>query len=129
MLARTIVVAGGQTADMGYVIVWRYHVAADAAEAFERAYGAGGPWARLFARHRGFRGTKLVRGDEAGVYLTIHRWASRAAFVAFMREAGDEYKHLDATVAAMTQAEELITHGAELITRGEAPDLDAGRST
>ncbi len=43
------------------VRVWRYHVAAEMCEEFEREYGADGSWAVLFATATGFVETTLYR--------------------------------------------------------------------
>ncbi len=97
-----------------FVVVWRFRVGASSVEAFERAYGTHGPWVELFAGYRGFLGSELVRSDEPGQYLTIDRWASRAAFDACMDAARDDYARLDGELAVLTGSEELVARGASL---------------
>lgn len=90
-----------------FVIVWRYEVAEHNREAFERAYGPGGDWARLFGTAGGYLGTELL-ADGDGHYMTLDRWRSEADFEAFQGRAGDAYRALDAQCEALTLAEERI---------------------
>ncbi|WP_136709551.1 antibiotic biosynthesis monooxygenase [Agromyces sp. H66] len=85
---------------MSYEIVWTYDVASARREAFERAYGADGDWARLFARGDGFLEVVLL-ADAAvpGRYLTIDRWRDAASFERFQAEHGDAYAALDDDLA------------------------------
>lgn len=89
-----------------YVIVWQFQVAGEHEEAFENAYGPRGDWARLFERSSDFQGTELLRAaleeqDEDDMarsgrdYLTIDRWTSRDAYVAFNERYAREYQQLD----------------------------------
>ena len=95
-----------------HVIVWRFLVDAGSTTAFERAYGPAGPWARLFGRHPGYRGSELVRGDEPGAYLTIDHWDAAASFEAFMGEWHDDYARLDAELAPLTASEAIVARGS-----------------
>lgn len=97
-----------------FVIVWAYQVPEEHRAAFERAYGPDGAWARLFARDPGFRGTELIRGEAAGEYQTIDRWASSAAFERFTAGARDEYDRLDADLASLTETERLTIRGVSV---------------
>jgi heme-degrading monooxygenase HmoA len=89
-----------------YAIVWELRPRPGREEEFERAYGPEGDWARLFRRAEGYLGTELLR-DPAGPgrYLTIDRWASRAAFAAFKRAHGAEYEALDRACEGLTERE------------------------
>jgi hypothetical protein len=89
-----------------YVIVWQFQVSEDHQEAFENAYGPGGDWARLFERSNEFQGTELLSSapeadDDTEVarsdrdYLTIDRWTSRDAYVAFNDRFAREYEEMD----------------------------------
>lgn len=88
---------------MSYEIVWTYEVDAAHREAFERAYGADGDWARLFARAQGFLEVVLL-ADAAvpGRYLTIDRWHDEAAFERFEAEHGEAYAALDDELANLS---------------------------
>lgn len=94
-----------------FIIVWEYTVREEHRAAFEREYGPDGAWAELFRGDADYLGTDLVRGDAAGEYLTIDRWASRAAFDRFMRERRDAYERLDASLASLTESERPVARG------------------
>ncbi len=103
-----------------YVIVWHFQVAPRREEDFERAYGPGGDWARLFERSNEFQGTELLRAtveeplDEEEVrprgrdYFTIDRWTSREAYVAFNERFGAEYAALDDRFLELCDIEECL---------------------
>lgn len=88
-----------------FVAVWRFRVRAGQERAFEIAYNSNGHWAQLFGRATGHRVAELLRGANAGEYLTIDRWENTAAFDAFKRDFGAEYARLDEACAAMTEDE------------------------
>ena len=91
---------------MAHVRIWKFRPPPGREGEFERSYGAGGDWARLFARAPGFIGTALLRpGDADGWWLTIDRWASAADFEAFQREHGDDYRALDAELEGVAGEE------------------------
>jgi heme-degrading monooxygenase HmoA len=61
-------------------------------EAFERAYGPDGEWARFFGLGRGYIGTELLRDVETpGRYLVVDRWETADAYNAFASEHREEY--------------------------------------
>jgi hypothetical protein len=103
-----------------YVIVWHFQVAPQRVEDFERAYGPGGDWARLFERSNEFQGTELLRAtveeslDEEDArqsgrdYFTIDRWTSQAAYVAFNERCGAEYAALDDRFLELCDIEECL---------------------
>jgi heme-degrading monooxygenase HmoA len=88
---------------VSYEIVWSYDVGPDAREAFERAYGPTGDWARLFSRGEGFLEVVLL-ADAAtpGRYVTIDRWRDEASFGRFIRQHGDAYAALDDALAGVS---------------------------
>lgn len=94
---------------MTFVRIWRYTVAEARREAFERAYGPEGDWARLFARQDGFRGTELLAGPATAdglSYATIDRWRQRFDWESFIADHGDEYRALDQRLDDLTLEEE-----------------------
>lgn len=104
-----------------YVIVWRFRVADERQEAFEKAYGPGGDWARFFERSSDFVGTELLRAapeEEDGVHVgepgrdffTIDRWTSREAYAAFGERFGAEYDALDERFLELCDIEECLGH-------------------
>ena len=61
-------------------------------EAFERAYGPDGDWARFFRLGRGYIGTELLRDVETpGRYLVVDRWQTADAYNTFAAEHREEY--------------------------------------
>ena len=78
-------------------IVWEFEVAEPHRERFLERYSPDGDWARLFARHDGYRGTSLVRSlARDGLYIVTDRWRDAAAFEAFRFEHGADYETLAA---------------------------------
>jgi heme-degrading monooxygenase HmoA len=89
-----------------YVVFWRFRPTRGRESEFERAYGPSGPWSRLFRRGDGYLGTELFRRtDGSGEYLTVDRWASRAAYEAFRARWSNEYRQLDDQVEELTEDE------------------------
>jgi heme-degrading monooxygenase HmoA len=91
-----------------YVILWRFRPVVGQESEFERAYGPSGEWARLFRRDEGYLGTELLlrRSDaESREYLTLDRWASRAAYEAFRVRWSGEYRQLDRRLEELTEEE------------------------
>lgn len=95
-----------------FVILWRFRSAPGRDLDFERAYGAGGDWARFFAAGPGYLGTDLLRGAD-GVYITIDRWTGEEAYEAFRREHRDRYEAIDRTCEALTAEETLLGRFSE----------------
>ena len=86
-----------------HAVVWRYRVAPGREAAFEALYGGDGDWARLFRRSDAYLGTDLYRdAAHPGLYLTIDRWTSHAAYEDFLQRARDDYAALDARGDALT---------------------------
>ncbi len=90
---------------MSYAIIWTYDVAPGHEAAFRAAYGPDGDWARLFAKAPGFIGVELLEGAR---YATIDRWDAQAAFDAFKAQHGGAYAALDAKLAHLTLAQQLV---------------------
>jgi heme-degrading monooxygenase HmoA len=91
---------------MVFVRVWRFRADPRSIAAFERAYGPGGDWARLFASSPGFLGTALLKSPgETAEYLTIDRWRSAEDWDAFRTASNAEYRALDQRCESLTTAE------------------------
>lgn len=72
---------------------------------FELVFARGGAWSKLFARHRGFRGTSLLRDKEnPGRYLIIDVWDSSTDWKDAIAETQSEYSELMATLSTWTQS-------------------------
>lgn len=92
-----------------YHIVWSFEVKPGSIEAFERAYGPAGDWARLFRKAPGYKGTELLKDvDTPGRYLTIDRWTSREDFWRLREAFRAEYMALDARCEGLTRREQLV---------------------
>ena len=94
-----------------FVRTWRYRVGREEREAFERAYGPDGDWARLFARGSGYLGTELLGAADDGsgndlLYVTIDRWRARSDWDAFLADHQDDYRTLDLALEHLTLEEE-----------------------
>jgi heme-degrading monooxygenase HmoA len=90
-------------------IFYRYRVHPAQARAFEHAYGPNGPWAKLFARHPGFRRVRLFRHKtEPDIYVTMDVWQTKADFDAFRRLYNEEYRRLDQQLAMLKLEEQLL---------------------
>jgi len=88
-----------------FVVLWMFEAKAGAEE--------DGDWAQLFRRSGGgaYLDSQLARDIEiARRFVTIDRWASRAAFDAFKAAAKPEYDALDARCRQLTRSERLIGH-------------------
>ncbi len=87
-----------------YVVLWRFRPLVGRESEFERAYGPSGPWTQLFRRGDGYLGTELLRrSDDSREYLTLDRWASRAAYEAFRVRWSNEYRQLDDQLEELTE--------------------------
>lgn len=92
-----------------FVVLWMFEAKAGAEGDFARAYGPDGDWVRLFRRGAGYVETQLVRDVEIGRrFVTIDRWASRAAFEEFKAACRQDYEALDARCKELTRSERLI---------------------
>lgn len=103
-----------------FVVIWEYHVRAGCEAAFAALYGAGGDWVALFREFDGYIGTELLRDaadplahervkqDSATRFVTIDRWASQAAYDAFLTASEPRYAHIDARGDALTSAEHCL---------------------
>lgn len=88
-------------------VVWAFVVRAGAVEAFERAYGPGGDWACLFARHEGYRGTVLLRdASRPDRYLTVDSWDTVEHRAAMLVREKDEYARIDRASESLTESEQ-----------------------
>lgn len=94
---------------MACSVIWEFAVEERLRGDFERAYGPGGPWARLFAEGQGFLETRLLRAKESpGTYQTIDRWTSREAYAEFKRAFAARYDELDEEVGTLSRRETYI---------------------
>ena len=89
--------------------VWEFIARADRVKEFERSYSAAGPWAELFRRSAGYRGTLLLRDAEnPRRFLTIDGWETAEAQRALRQNFAKEYEALDRACEALTERERSI---------------------
>ena len=92
-----------------FVALWEFEVKPGCEEKFEKVYGAGGAWAKLFGRVADYRGTRLVKDVERErVYLTLDFWETREAYEKFRKESAVQYQRIDKECEGMTVAEKRI---------------------
>jgi len=95
--------------------VWEFVARADRVNEFERHYASSGPWAELFGRSPGYRGTVLLRDQEnARRFLTIDSWDNASAYRAMRERFAGEHRELDLRCAAFTESERRIGEFEEL---------------
>lgn len=92
---------------MTHLRLWRFEVDADKREAFLRAYGPDGDWARLFRIHPGYLKTELWAASD-GTFLTADHWQSEVDFDQFQLDAGDRYAALDAELEGLCKRETFV---------------------
>ena len=99
-----------------FVALWEYEVKQGCEEQFEKAYGPGEDWARLFRSDPHYLETRLLR-DAArdAVYLTLDFWNSRRAYVRFMETRAADYKTLDAASEDLTLRERKVAWFEEVL--------------
>lgn len=90
-----------------FAVIWEYEVRVGADAAFEALYGANGAWVGLFRDYDGYLGTELLRGADRR-YLSIDRWASAAAYEAFLVAAQPRYAAIDEQGDALTLSERRV---------------------
>jgi heme-degrading monooxygenase HmoA len=89
-----------------FVALWEFEVKPGCEELFEKTYGAGGAWAKLFLQDSLYRGTRLVK--DAGrerVYLTLDFWETQQAYKKFKKMHAAEYEKIDWECAGLAVSE------------------------
>ena len=90
----------------GFSYLWEFRVRPERLSEFEAAYGPDGDWVRLFHRDSAYLGTDLLRDrDDPSRFLTIDRWSSREACLAFRERFRPDYEALDARCEGLTLSE------------------------
>ena len=95
-----------------FVILWEFEVKPGSEEAFEKAYGPAGLWARFFQRDPHYRGTKLLRDVSRPFHFyTIDYWDFESAYRAFLARHSAAYQELDRSCADLTVRERHVLSG------------------
>jgi heme-degrading monooxygenase HmoA len=88
------------------IVIWEFVVREGSETLFERVYGPGGEWTRLFACGEGCLGTDLCRDEKTPRrYITIDRWISPDAYEKFRLAHRARYEALDARHWKLTESE------------------------
>ena len=89
-----------------YTYLWEFEVSPELVADFEQYYGAVGAWAQLFRRSPDYIETLLLK-DRAvpGRYLTVDRWRSEEAYLAFKSTFATQYAQLDSECEQLTVGE------------------------
>ena len=96
-------------------IAWEFEVGPDSRARFEQVYGPSGEWTRLFSRHSGYRGTRIVHDlAHPERYLVTDCWEDEAAFESFRNEHSRDYEALDTYGETLTVAERFVGRFAAL---------------
>jgi heme-degrading monooxygenase HmoA len=86
--------------------VWEFVAKKEKIREFEQYYSEAGPWAELFARNPGYRGTVMLRDAErTGRYLTIDRWDGPEYYQTMRQKFAAEFEQLDRACEAFTESE------------------------
>jgi hypothetical protein len=89
-----------------FLILWEFEVKPGCEERFEKVYGPGGDWAKLFRTDSGYRETRLVRDSfRAAIYLTLDFWDSRQGYEEFLRKRRTEYTAIEVIGEELTLKE------------------------
>lgn len=90
-------------------IIWEFVARQDETAEFERCYSSVGPWAELFRRAPGYRGTSLLRdADQPRRFVAIDRWESAEAQRAMREKFAREYEALDKACERLMESERRI---------------------
>ena len=89
-----------------FLVLWEFEVKPSCEQRFERVYGPGGDWDRLFRSDPNHAGTQLFRDlARPRVYLTMDHWRSKKSYEEFRQARKAEYKALDAASGNLTAYE------------------------
>lgn len=89
--------------------VWEFVARADRVPDFEKHYASSGPWAELFRKNAGYRGTVLLRDTEnTRRFLTIDSWDNASAYRAMRERFAKEHDELDRRCESFTESERRI---------------------
>ena len=92
-----------------FVALWEFEVKPRSKERFQKVYGPGGDWAKLFRSDSHYQETRLSHDPEhPAIFLTLDFWTSRQAYENFMASHAAGYERLDAVGEGLTRCERQI---------------------
>lgn len=95
--------------------IWQYEIDPARRQEFLDAYKPGGDWTRLFARHPGWLGTRLLQDvNDPGRFVTVDVWQSKQDRDAFREQNASDFDALDDACEAFTVKETFLGDFAEV---------------
>jgi hypothetical protein len=92
-----------------YTYLWEFEVSRASESAFRQHYGPTGTWARLFRHSPAYIETLLLEDHAVSCrYLTIDRWQSEEAYLAFRSAFASQYEQLDNECEHLTLSERCL---------------------
>jgi quinol monooxygenase YgiN len=93
----------------GYLVIWKYKVKHESANAFEHEYGSGGTWYKLFSKSEKYKGSFLHKSEEEErVYILIDTWTDKKSYEDFKEKNREIYNELSAKFENLYESEERI---------------------
>lgn len=87
----------------------KYRVHPAQMRAFEHAFGAAGPWAKLLGQSAGFKRIRLFRHKlEPQTYVQIQAWTTIGELESFLREHAEPYKRLAKELRTLALDQQLL---------------------
>jgi hypothetical protein len=79
-------------------MAWQFEIADGSQAAFEKFYGADGPWTALSRRSRSYLGCSFLRDQvQATRYLLVEYWSEMVVYEKHFADFRDEVAELEAT--------------------------------
>ena len=92
-----------------FVALWEFEVKPGCQERFQKVYGPGGDWAKLFRNDANYQETRLLHDPaHPAIFLTLDFWTSRQAYESFIASHAAEYERLDSVGEELTRRERKI---------------------
>ena len=92
-----------------FVALWEFEVKPRSKKRFQKVYGPGGDWAKLFRSDSHYQETRLLHDPEhPAIFLILDFWTSRQAYENFRASHATDYERLDAMGEALTRRERKI---------------------
>jgi heme-degrading monooxygenase HmoA len=86
-------------------VVWQFEVREGEEDAFERFYGADGPWTSLSRRSRSFLGSSFLKDvAQPDRYLVVEYWSEMVVYERHHADFADEVAELEQRRAALVRS-------------------------
>src|SRR6478736_6507349 len=77
-------------------VVWQFDIRPEAADDFERLYGADGEWTKLSRRSRSFLGSSFLKAMGSDTrYLLVEYWGEMVVYEKHLVDFSDELEALE----------------------------------